>query len=205
MGGPRGSSERTKARILAAARELFAARGITEVTVRDIAAVAGVNHALVHRYFGTKEEMVAEILRHEVAAYATMSQDIAARAGGNEDLRHVLTVALTEARTTVLLMMRAELAGLEPEKTLAGQPRPLGVLAEAIRRQQQEAGSDGGHPDPALVSAVVGASIFSFICMAPWLMVAIGLQPEDFAARRDEIVAILVGLVACASGSATMQ
>ena len=34
----------------------------------DIAAAAGVTHALVHRYFGTKEEMVAEILRREIGS-----------------------------------------------------------------------------------------------------------------------------------------
>ena len=55
MGAPRGDSAVTRKVILAAARDLFATHGVDGVSVRQIAAAAGVNHALVHRYFGTKE------------------------------------------------------------------------------------------------------------------------------------------------------
>ena len=58
------------AAIQAAALELLAERGPREVTVRDIAAAAGVNHALVHRHFGTKDELVRAVLRTESAAIA---------------------------------------------------------------------------------------------------------------------------------------
>ena len=51
----RGGREQTTAAILDAAEKLFAARGFTAVTVRDIAAEAGVSHALVHRYLGSKQ------------------------------------------------------------------------------------------------------------------------------------------------------
>jgi AcrR family transcriptional regulator len=47
----------TKADILRAARTAFANSGYDNVGVRDIAAVAGVNAALVIRYFGSKEEL----------------------------------------------------------------------------------------------------------------------------------------------------
>ena len=42
-------------RILAAAREEFAERGYEKTSVRGIAKAAGVDPALVHHYFGTKE------------------------------------------------------------------------------------------------------------------------------------------------------
>ncbi|MFB9909281.1 TetR/AcrR family transcriptional regulator [Allokutzneria oryzae] len=47
----------TRAALLKAAGELFAERGYDRTTVRDIAARAGVNQALLFRYFGTKEEL----------------------------------------------------------------------------------------------------------------------------------------------------
>ncbi|PXX59153.1 TetR family transcriptional regulator [Nocardia tenerifensis] len=47
----------TSAAILAAAQELFAERGYERATVRDIAARAGVNQALLFRYFGNKDEL----------------------------------------------------------------------------------------------------------------------------------------------------
>ncbi|KOV73961.1 TetR family transcriptional regulator [Streptomyces sp. NRRL WC-3618] len=44
-------------RILAAAREEFAERGYEKTSVRGIAKAAGVDPALVHHYFGTKEQV----------------------------------------------------------------------------------------------------------------------------------------------------
>ncbi|MFI6288721.1 TetR family transcriptional regulator [Streptomyces sp. NPDC051018] len=46
-------------RILLAAREEFAARGYDKATMRGIARAAGVDAALVHHYFGTKDEIFA--------------------------------------------------------------------------------------------------------------------------------------------------
>ncbi len=55
--GRRPGPSSTRPKILAAARALFASGGYHETTVRDIAAEAGVNAALVHHYFGTKEHV----------------------------------------------------------------------------------------------------------------------------------------------------
>ena len=49
---------RTAQTILRAAQELFAARGYTTTGVREVAALAGVNSALVRRYFGSKEGLL---------------------------------------------------------------------------------------------------------------------------------------------------
>lgn len=53
------SSERTKAAILSAARERFAAVGFEAATIRAIAADAGIDPAMVMRYFGTKDRLFA--------------------------------------------------------------------------------------------------------------------------------------------------
>jgi AcrR family transcriptional regulator len=55
-GPPSGA---TKDRILAAAREEFSARGYDKTSVRSIGKAAGVDSALVHHYFGTKEQVFA--------------------------------------------------------------------------------------------------------------------------------------------------
>ncbi|KAB1978354.1 TetR/AcrR family transcriptional regulator [Streptomyces triticiradicis] len=47
----------TRDRILAAAREEFSERGYEKTSVRGIAKSAGVDSALVHHYFGTKEQV----------------------------------------------------------------------------------------------------------------------------------------------------
>src|SRR5213080_1205298 len=50
---------KTKARILAAAREHFAASGYERATIRAIAAEARIDPAMVMRYFGDKEKLFA--------------------------------------------------------------------------------------------------------------------------------------------------
>ncbi|WP_199551546.1 TetR family transcriptional regulator [Streptomyces sp. N35] len=49
----------TRDRILAAAREQFSERGYDKASIRSIAKAAGVDSALVHHYFGTKDEVFA--------------------------------------------------------------------------------------------------------------------------------------------------
>jgi AcrR family transcriptional regulator len=58
---PPKKSERTQAAILAAARALFAEAGFPGTTVRAIAARAGVDPALVIRYFGSKEALFVRV------------------------------------------------------------------------------------------------------------------------------------------------
>jgi AcrR family transcriptional regulator len=55
-GRPAGESD-TRPAILAAARSCFAERGYDRATIRDIAARAGVDPALLHHHFGTKHDL----------------------------------------------------------------------------------------------------------------------------------------------------
>jgi AcrR family transcriptional regulator len=55
----RRSSEDTKAKILAAARERFAASGFERATIRAIAADANIDPSMVMRYFGNKDQLFA--------------------------------------------------------------------------------------------------------------------------------------------------
>ena len=54
---PRTEAADTRDRILTAAREEFAERGYDKTSVRGIAKAADVDSALVHHYFGTKEQI----------------------------------------------------------------------------------------------------------------------------------------------------
>ncbi|TDB76081.1 TetR family transcriptional regulator [Micromonospora sp. KC723] len=55
--GRRPGNPDTREAILAAARTAFAERGFDAASIRVIAAAAGVDPALVHHYFGTKEQL----------------------------------------------------------------------------------------------------------------------------------------------------
>ena len=61
--GRRPGQTETRAAILAAARDLFGRHGYEGTTIRAIAAGAGVNPALVHHFFGSKDQVFAAALR----------------------------------------------------------------------------------------------------------------------------------------------
>jgi TetR/AcrR family transcriptional regulator, repressor for neighboring sulfatase len=62
------------AAILEAATELFAERGPAATSIRDIAARSKVNHGLVFRYVGTKDQLVGAVLDHLGATTTALMQ-----------------------------------------------------------------------------------------------------------------------------------
>jgi len=62
MTKPAGGMEIREA-VTAAAERLFRERSPANVTLREIAAEAGVNYSLVYRYFGTKEAVLASVFQ----------------------------------------------------------------------------------------------------------------------------------------------
>ena len=64
--GRRPGAPDTRAEVLAAARTSFAEKGFRGTTIRAVAAAAGVDAALVHHYFGTKEDLFLAALEIRV-------------------------------------------------------------------------------------------------------------------------------------------
>jgi AcrR family transcriptional regulator len=64
----RRNAAATRAAILASARKAFAQSGYDGAGVREIAAGAGVTAMLVNRYFGSKEQLFAEVLAATAAS-----------------------------------------------------------------------------------------------------------------------------------------
>jgi AcrR family transcriptional regulator len=57
-------AKRSRDRLFEAARDLFGERGFERTTTRDIAERAGVDSALIARYFGSKTELYIQTLDH---------------------------------------------------------------------------------------------------------------------------------------------
>lgn len=62
----RRKSQDTRLRILTAAQAAFSTVGYTQAGIREVAAAAGVNAALVLRYFGSKEQLFEAALEASV-------------------------------------------------------------------------------------------------------------------------------------------
>lgn len=67
--------EATRQRLLEAARALFSEHGYEQVTVRQIAAAAGANLALVGRYFGSKAGLFGAVLEGEPTVRRVLEGD----------------------------------------------------------------------------------------------------------------------------------
>ena len=68
---PSRDPEATKAQILDAAEEEFARYGLAGARTEPIAANTGVTKAMIHYYFGTKEELYQAVLKRHAASFLT--------------------------------------------------------------------------------------------------------------------------------------
>jgi AcrR family transcriptional regulator len=94
--GARATSEDTRNQIKAAAQMLFARHGVDAVTVQEIVDAAGQrNNAALHYHFGTKEELIRQMVVDGAAVLDErrrgMLEEIEAR-GGPRSIREVMLV-----------------------------------------------------------------------------------------------------------------
>ena len=111
-GRPPGTSD-TRERILVNARELFARNGIGNTSIRAIATASGVDSALVHHYFGTKEQLFAAAVHIPIDPMQVIGP---LREVPVEELGHVLPSLLlplwdSEIGSGVIATLRSLLAG----------------------------------------------------------------------------------------------
>ena len=107
--GRRPGSPDTREAILVAARGLFAERGFGSTSVRAIAAEAGVDPALVHHYFGSKDDLFVAALELPVDPRALLAPVVAQGpdGAGERMLRIFLSVwDNPEARVSLLAVVR---------------------------------------------------------------------------------------------------
>ncbi len=185
--GRRGGDSGTRDAILDAARKRFAAHGYDGATIRGIAADAGVDPALVHHFFGTKERLFAAAVRLPLVPGELISSALAASAGGpgrslGEQL--VLTALsawdVAEIRDTFLGLLRSA-ATSEQALTMLRE-----FVTDAIVGRLSAA---AGTADPAqaryraalVASQVVGLGIARQV---------LGLEPLAGASRAELAAAV---------------
>jgi AcrR family transcriptional regulator len=86
------SDEKAQA-ILQAARRCISERGYAAATIAEIAAEAGVSRGLLHYYFRSKEQLVAQVVRAGTEAYLDLLETVFARSESADDLAKQLVVA----------------------------------------------------------------------------------------------------------------
>ncbi|WP_438489321.1 TetR family transcriptional regulator [Streptomyces sp. S186] len=178
-GGPPGEHRRdaqgTRRLLLDAASELFAERGYERATVRDIAARAGVNQALLFRYFGSKKALFGEVMAH----------------GGHEQLR---TTPAERLFDVALRGMLAEGGGPGTDRSLEVCLRSIGgsdEIAEALRGLGDEYAEVLATLSRADDGALRGDLALSWLLGIGLMRVVVGKEP--LASADPDTVCRLVG------------
>jgi AcrR family transcriptional regulator len=185
-GGPgrRPGANETRTAILAAAREAFATHGYEKATIRAIARDAGVDAALVHHFYGPKEELfraaVSDVLAPIAETMADVGQDADAATTGRR-LARVL-VDLWEREPTRGALIGAVRAAVTSD-TAAGLVR--GIVQEHTIAAVA-AGTDV--PDAELRANLIGATIVG-VSMARHVL---GVEPIA-SLSEDQLAGLLGG------------
>jgi len=172
--------EATSAAILAAAQELFSAQGFTPVTVRAIAERAGVSHALVHRYLGSKADIYRAVLtRNEDAILNAASDDLDLLESASLMLRE----ALTTQRKYVRLVAHSALRGVSYDRTSGGfaATKRLVELAQEAAASASPAERGEKDLDPRFVVAGAVALLLGWVATESWVLPAAGIGDMDQA------------------------
>ncbi|MFI5376729.1 MAG: TetR/AcrR family transcriptional regulator [Candidatus Rokuibacteriota bacterium] len=158
----------TRAALLAAATELFAAQGFDGVSVSDIAEKAGVNRAMISYHFGGKRDLYAAILAATFQEIVADVERIAGSAGPAPQVLRAIVAAIGDAATHrhphfCTMMLREVLTGGQHMGT-AVLAQPARVLA-AVQRVVERGVREGAFRpvDPLLTHlSLVGSLVFFF-------------------------------------------
>lgn len=179
-GRRRGSGD-SRGRILLAARTAFGERGFDGATIRDVAARAEVDPALVHHFFGSKQQLFVAAMEVPFDLPAMVPQLLAGPRDeiGERFVRFALRLWDTPATRPVLLgVVRS--ATTDPvaagmlRRLLAG--GPILALADALDR-----------PDAPLRATLAGSQLIGLV-MARYV---VGVEP--LASASDELVVRMIG------------
>ncbi|CAM5386380.1 TetR/AcrR family transcriptional regulator OS=Streptomyces tendae OX=1932 GN=GUR47_18690 PE=4 SV=1 [Streptomyces tendae] len=160
---PRTESADTRDRILTTAREEFSERGYDKTSVRGIAKAAGVDPALVHHYFGTKEQVFEAAI--EVAFAPALKAPEAIGDGPLDEVGERLTrfiLGLWEnpaSRTPLLAIVRSAVNN----ETAAAVFRRL-ISAQLLRRVAAQMGLPDAELRVELAAAqLVGCAMLRYV------------------------------------------
>lgn len=172
-------------RILDAATELFGARGFTRTTIRQIAARARANSALIYYYFGSKTGLFEALVgRVQEAVHMNLEHSLAGPGGPREKLEHFirLQVELLRRRSPLLrILLREMLNQNEPAMALLRRALEPNLRLVAGLIEEGVAAGEFRPVDPVLAARTLVGSLLVPVVLAPLLL------GEDSAERHAHV------------------
>lgn len=181
----------TAERILDAAHAVFLRKGTAKSRTQEIADEAGVNKALVHYYFGTKDRLADAIFERALGTLAPLMFGILGDENRSieQKVRDIVReqIDFHSARPYLAGYLISEMHA-EPERVAAVMTRRGGPPRDVLRRQIREAVEAGTmRPISAeqFIVNMMGLLIFPF-ALRPGLSALLGIKPSGWAAFMEE-------------------
>ena len=180
----RRSADQSRKALVAAAMELFRQRPPDRVSVREIAALAEVNHGLVHRLFGGKDALVRAVLRE-----VFRETGVAISAGFGANLAGALSQGLqvlARERWVVDVVAHAMLR----QRTADG--IPTATMMPVLRERLGDQASD----ELAAAVAVCEAATLGWLLFEPLVARGTGLDQRPSVDRLDALAEVFAQVLA---------
>ena len=181
--GRRPGAPDTRAEVLAAARASFAEKGFRGTTIRAVAASAGVDPALVHHYFGSKDDLFLAALQMPVDPREVLAPVVALGPDGAGErlLRTFLTVwddpdTQVQLLAVVRSVLSADGATLLQEGFIPVVVGP--VLAQLVADRPEDR-------IPLVASQVIGLIVARYLLALPPMA---QMPAEDVVARVGPVI-----------------
>jgi AcrR family transcriptional regulator len=175
--------------VIDAASELFASHGYSGVSIRDIAKKADVNHGLIYRHFGSKENLRRRTLQYMADAMLVDVQD--AGTLGEFSLRAFR--ALEKHERFWRILARTILDGQGTKDIHKRYPMAVHMIERV--EQAIKDGTIRRDLDPKMIVA----SMFSFSCgyilFEPFILSAVGLDGMKPETARASVFASALSLI----------
>jgi AcrR family transcriptional regulator len=180
--GRRPGNPDTRQSILDAARQVFAERGFDQASIRAIAAGAGVDPALVHHYFGTKDKLFLATMNAPIdpAELLPRALDGPRDQAGERLIRLVLGVWDSPAGVAAVALMRSAMSNDWTARLM----REF-VVTQVLRRVVAELTLD---PTEAPLRTSLVASQISGLAVTRYI-----LKVEPLASASPEIIVAAIG------------
>jgi AcrR family transcriptional regulator len=181
--GRRPGGPDTRAEVLDAARASFAEKGFRGTTIRAVAAAAGVDPALVHHYFGTKDDLFVAALEMPVDPREVLAPVVAQGPdGAGERLLRVFLSAWDDPDIQVRLLAVARSVMSEDGGRLLKEgflPVVVGPVLGALVPDRPEVRI------PLVSSQVIGLIVTRYVLAVPTMA---AMSSEEIVARVGPVL-----------------
>ncbi|MEV5834201.1 TetR family transcriptional regulator [Nocardia sp. NPDC052112] len=176
---PSTKGERTRARILAAARRVFATVGFERATIRGIATAAEVDKSSVIQYFGSKLQLFREAVHWDIPFDRILSSDPTRTASNH--VRGILESWAAQPDGPMVVLLRASLTSDDAAEILRAH-----ITEQAVDKLAATIDA----PDARLRAALVQAMLMGIASQRHLLR-----MPDLHAADIDDIVRLTTPLL----------